>query len=61
MRQSEMVKRSVHHSEPFRQAAKPLPGPQLVHSNTSRQNTTLRPAFTVGPNTREGSSQYRKA
>jgi hypothetical protein len=59
-RQSELVKLSVY-SPQFRQAGDPGLGPMLIHSNTSRQDARLRPAFTVGPVAREGSSQYKKA
>ena len=61
-RHFELVKLSVY-SPRFRQAGDlgPGPGPMLVHSNTSRQDARLRPAFTVGPVARERSSQYKKA
>jgi hypothetical protein len=61
IRQSAMVKLSVYRLQPFRQVGETGPEPMLVYSNTSRQDATLRPAFTVGPVACERSSQYKKA
>jgi hypothetical protein len=60
-RQTELVKLSVYRPQPFRQAGDPGPGLMLVHSRTSRQDSTLRPLFIDQSISRERNSQYRGA